>query len=390
VKLLMFIPSLAGGGAERTVVNLVQHLPTEGNTITLVLVRDAVHAHQNHVLLDEIPKHVEVRWIERKMRLRSVAGIALDLTAIVRHHRPAVVFSTRHWANIIAIYAVKRQPRRLRPAIVIRESNHRSAQGLGLFWRCLIRWMYRDADKIIALSHGVAKDLTTRFDVPRNIVNVIHNPVDIEQIECRARTGQLSGTDPFCDLTVISVGRLAAQKDHATLIKAFAIVRQRIKCRLVIVGQGPEEDALRALCARLGRSEDVTFTGFRRNPYPLIQAADLFVLSSRFEGFGHVIAEAMVLNTAVISTDCPSGPSEIITDGEDGMLVSVGCPEEMADVIEGLLNNPRRRRLLADRAKETVERFRSETIAVRYQRAFEETANMARRHRRKDQMNGSQ
>jgi len=225
-------------------------------------------------------------------------------------------------------------------------------------WRLpLLRWLYPQADAIVAISHGVADDLVTRVGVRRDRITVIHNPVDI------AGAGALAAEPldhpwfaPGEPPVVLAAGRLVAQKDFFTMLDAFARVRARRPVRLVVLGDGPLRAALRTRAETLGVAADAAFPGFAANPFRFMARAGVFALSSRWEGFGVVLVEALACGCPVVSTDCPSGPAEILEHGRWGALVPVGDPARLAEALAAALDDPEdadaRRRRAADFAPE--------------------------------------
>ena len=165
---------------------------------------------------------------------------------------------------------------------------------------------------------------------------------------------------------VLGAGKLKKQKDFATLVKAFAEVRHRRLARLVILGEGPRRGALLALARKLGVAEDIELPGFVANPFAFMARSSVFVLSSAWEGFGNVLVEAMACGCPVVSTDCPSGPSEILEDGRHGPLVPVGDPAGLAKAICEVLDAPRERAALEERASV----FTAAASAEHYERAL--------------------
>jgi glycosyltransferase involved in cell wall biosynthesis len=205
----------------------------------------------------------------------------------------------------------------------------------------LVGRTYRQAGGIVAVSRGVADDFAATAHVDRGRITVIYNPVVSEELWEKAE-------QPLDDLwfapgqppVVLAVGRLAPQKDFATLLRAFAVMRNRKPARLLILGEGSERNALTALAVSLGVSDDVRMPGFVDNPYPYMRRAHLFVLSSRHEGLPAVLIEAAALGLPIVSTDCRSGPDEILEGGKWGKLVPVGDADRMAAAMIEALDAP--------------------------------------------------
>ena len=201
-----------------------------------------------------------------------------------------------------------------------------------------IRRLYPGIDRIIAVSEGVAEDTATIARIPRQSIGVIRNPVITPELPRLA--AQPCG-HPWCGTgdppLILGAGRFQRQKDFPTLIRAFALVRRDRPCRLMILGEGGGRGRLEALSAELGVTPDVALPGFQPNPFPYLARASLFVLSSAWEGSPNVLTEAMALGTPVVSTNCPSGPLELLDGGRFGPLVPVGDVEALARAIADTL-----------------------------------------------------
>lgn len=235
-------------------------------------------------------------------------------------------------------------------------------------WPLLIKTFYRFASSISAISQGVARDVERLLKQPPGSVPVINNPVDIDVV--RVKAAEPLAHPWFSDSKrplILAVGRLVRQKDFPTLLTAFGAVRRaRPDARLVILGEGPDREALEAEIMRLGLADSVSMPGFTTNPFSAMAGADLFVLSSRWEGFANVVAEALACGTNVVSTDCPSGPAEILEDGRWGRLAPVGDADALCGAILAALEQPLGGEILQERANA----FALESIAEEYRLLF--------------------
>ena len=230
---------------------------------------------------------------------------------------------------------------------------------------------YPRADSIVAPVRGIA-DRTVRIaELDDSQLQVIPNPVITDRLIDR---GQEVPDHPWFDgdrPVVVGVGRQTYQKDFSTLLRAFAEMDR--DAHLVVPGkEGDRTSHLADLARQLGVQGSVSFPGFVDNPYAYIRAADVFVLSSRWEGPGHVLVEALALGTPVVATDCPIGPRDILDDGNAGILVPVGDETAMASAVAELLADPEKRRADARRGRETAERFRVERAVPEYVRIVEQ------------------
>jgi len=201
--------------------------------------------------------------------------------------------------------------------------------------------LYPQAHNIVAVSQGVAEDLSTLIQLSPDRVTVIYNPVITPNLLEQALAPL---THPWFEReqppVILGAGRLSLQKDFPTLLRAFALVRQHRPARLVILGEGEERANLERLAIELGIQNDVSMPGFVDNPFAFMAKASVFVLSSAWEGFGNVLVEALACGCPVVATDCRSGPREILDNGRYGRLVPVGDHEALAKAILETLDNP--------------------------------------------------
>jgi glycosyltransferase involved in cell wall biosynthesis len=286
------------------------------------------------------------------------------LAQYLRRRRPSVLLSAGY-TNRIALLA--RTLIQSSTSIVISEhnvvSNSESNSSLpDWLLQQLTKWTYPLSDQMIAVSEGVADDVSQSLDLRRKDFEVVYNPViDPETFE---RTEQTVEHAWFSDETtpvVLGVGRLVEQKGFSTLIRAFAEVKERRAARLVILGEGEKRPILERQTKRLGVESDIWMPGFVSNPLKYMARASVFVLSSRWEGLGNVLIEAMACGTPVVSTDCPSGPSEILKEGEYGRLVPVGDPSALAAAIEEALDGK-----VPPAPRSGLDRFRRDTVTDQY------------------------
>jgi glycosyltransferase involved in cell wall biosynthesis len=289
-------------------------------------------------------------------RRRALAAV-LPLAAWLRRERPDALLATSHSTNVAAAIAgrLARAPTR----VVLRFDSQlsRSPRLAGTRTQRRrerrARRYFPRADAWIAISEGVADDAARLLGLPRARITAIHNPVItpelLRQIAAPVDEPWLAPGGPP---VVLGVGRLVPQKDFATLVRAFARVRAGREVRLLVLGEGPERAALETLAAELGVASDVRFAGRVAAPPAYMARAAVFALSSAWEGFGRVLVEALAAGCPVVSTDCPSGPREILAGGEFGPLVPVGDAEALALAIDRLLDRPPERARLRERAAE--------------------------------------
>ena len=335
-RICVFLHDLRGGGAERITLNLIEGMLRRGRNVDLVLVR------AYGVFLPSIPAGTRVIDLRKKRVSHSIFAFARYL----KRERPTSVLAALHHVNLAAIIAVWIS--RLKTTLIVCEHNQisqkaRHARGfVGRLTYRAVALLYPRATNIVAVSEGVADDLVAFAGLRREDVKVVYNPVYHEGIPEKAAAPPLhpwfsSRSVP----TLLAVGRLHKQKGFDILLQAFRRVRTALPCRLVIVGEGVEREALTDLSRQLGIADDVSLPGFVENPLALMSRADLFVLSSRWEGLSTVLIEALACGATVVSTDCRSGPREILDNGRYGMLVPTDDPEALAQAILESLNRPR-------------------------------------------------
>lgn len=332
-KIALFIPSLRGGGAERVMVNLANEFSERGIFVDLVV------ANVEGPYIDIVSTKVNIVNL-------SQAKVLFSLPKLVKYLRcssPSVLLSTMSHANVIAILATMLTGNKNR--IYVREANTISQIFLKkssvnrFFWYTLLRFFYKKATAVIAPSQGVASDFEREISLNSGTVNVIYNPVVTPELAILANEKL---THPWlespCSPVLLAVGRLTLQKDYPTLLKAFKIVREKIDAKLIILGEGEDRGKLEHMAIDLGVSDYVDMYGFVKNPFNFMKSADLFVLSSLWEGLPNTLIQAMACGCQVVATDCPSGPLEILNNGEHGSLVPVGDEGRLSVAILDRLN----------------------------------------------------
>lgn len=357
VDVLAFLADCDAGGAQRTVINLVNNLDRHGLRPMLVLGRG------DGPQRDFVGPDVEVVDLARP-RLRQTP---FPLRRLVAAIRPRLVFSTMAGANVVTAAAVLSLPHR--PALVLRETNsHRARDNMSGLERRAAALAYGRADAVVALSEGVRQELVEdyRLDPARTVT--VANPVEVEALRAAAAVATQAPWPPGGPV-LVAVGRLVRQKGFDLLLEAFARLRMP-ELRLAILGEGPDRAALEAQAARLGVAGRVMMPGHVTQPAGWLAHAAAFVLSSRWEGFGHVVVEAMVCGAPVIATDCPHGPRDIVEPGLTGLLVPNGDVPALAEAMAGLLADPVRAAALRQAAATACERFSAATIAGRYASLF--------------------
>jgi glycosyltransferase involved in cell wall biosynthesis len=350
----LFVPSLCGGGAERVAINLAKGFIGRGVATDLVAVSSRGE------LSGQIPPGVRLVDLAAS---RVILGLPA-LVAYLRRERPAAVITFMDHANIVALWARRLSGVSTRVICTVhntltkatRNSSTIRSRVLPVF----LRAFYPSADEVVAVSHGVARDLSETTGFPLSRIRVIYNPVITADLTRAA--AHAPGHPWFADggpPVVLGVGRLTRQKDFESLVRAFAQVRQHRPARLLILGEGEERSALEALVRELGLESDVALPGFQAGAQACMTRAAVFVLSSAWEGLPTVLIEALAAGTTVVATDCPSGPREILRGGELGSLVPPGDVEALARGILAALGGTARRVPLTE-LREFTQEFAAE------------------------------
>lgn len=367
LHVLFFVPILGGGGAEKHLVRVANHLDPERFRVSLAVARSGGSYHS------ELQQHVEVHDFggERK---RSSMGAVLraikPLRQLIDRDRPDVLCPVMDASNLAAVASVRSLPSP--PKIVLSVQAPPAVRGAGLrgmkkrLWAQVTRSLYRRNHRIIALSTGVAESIAAVAPAAADRVEVIYNAgVDAAVLEGASQPLPPMDRPPGKPL-IVACGRLTEQKGFRYLLDAFARVRSEMDVGLWIIGDGPDRDHLEHRIRELDLRGEVQLLGFKDNPYQYMAAADVFVLSSLWEGFGNVVVEAMACGAPVVSTDCPYGPGEIIQDRESGLLVPPANAAALAEAVLQVLRDEQLRRSLASQATVRARDFHASVIAGSY------------------------
>jgi len=356
-KIAIFSPSLAGGGSERVMLNLAFGFAEKGYSVDMVLIS------ANGQYLDKL--HHRVRLID--LGARRIVATLPALINYLRENKPAALLSTQVHANVVALIAGLYPGVRTR--ILVREvtsplrerARRKTLSTIALTY--LSRYLYSRAFRVIAVCDDLKHQIAKERLIPLDKISVIYNPVRADKI--LEQSQEPAGHDWFdnpLQPILLSIGRLERVKDFASLIRAFALVRQNLEVKLVILGEGNLRGDLVKLTKSLSVSEDIDFPGFVSNPYAYLSRADAVVLSSLWEGLPNVLLEALVLGTPIVATDCDTGPREILRGGKDGILVAKNNAQCLADGIVTCLSTKSR----AAAAPASLRRFDFDHVVDQY------------------------
>jgi glycosyltransferase involved in cell wall biosynthesis len=356
-----------GGGAERAAVHILNGLdPTVWDRSMYLFCREGAY-------LDAVDGTIALSSGEEQSRVGRWTSLRRYFVAT----RPDLIVSFLSYLSVLSAASAARigarvvfnQQTPISAFLTDRDYHWRHPWHRRIFsWAS--RYGYRRADAVVATSKGVADDLAAAFGVAAGRIHVVHNPTDLDAIAVAVSEPLDAVYQAFWEPPVIvAAGRLADAKNYPLLIEAVAQLRERVAARLVILGSGDLEASLRTLVRERGLEQVVTFAGFQRNPWKFIARADVFALSSRYEGFGNVLVEAMACGVPVVATSSP-GTREIVRHGVDGLLVDRHEPADLAAALERLLGEPGLRARMAAEAHRSARKFALPAVASTYDGVF--------------------
>lgn len=362
-KIAIFIPNANYGGAQKVIINLIEEFSKQDIFI------DLLFGKAEGIYLNQIPKNVNIVDLDSSRLIKTLP----KLVNYLKKQKPDVLMSTPAVANVVATIA--KQLSGVSTKLILREAIHYSTEKANVsfskqptFWIALrlVPLVYPWADKIIAVNPKVAKDIAKVTNISLDKIDSINNPTItpllLEKAKDPIKETWFQQIDRDKNYIILGIGRLVNQKDFSTLIRAFAIIRTQYQAKLIILGEGENRNQLENLISDLNLKTDVLLPGFISNPYTYMAKASVFVLSSAWEGSPNTLVEAMACGTPVVSTDCLSGPREILENGKYGRLVKVGNYEALAEAIIQTLISDNDIDALKERAKD----FSVENIAQEY------------------------
>jgi glycosyltransferase involved in cell wall biosynthesis len=391
-KIAIFLPSLTAGGVARVMLQLAHAFVDSGHTVDLVLCRSQGE------FMGQLPSQIRVLelkarpiWLSRLLltfrnfpairvlllpiifSLKPPKSLAFlsDLIQYLRREKPNVLLAAKTHTNLVALWAT--QLAKSSNRVVISERTtlvdiiKTSKKWRWRFILPVLAHEYRKAGGIITVSNGVKEELAIHTGLPPQKITTIYNPLLTQKIRGKSLEAishpwfQKKDSTPI----ILGVGRLVPQKDFSTLIKAFSRVRQSRPVHLVLIGEGRQRSELTTLAQSLGIEKDIWMPGFSDNPYAFMSKVSMLVLSSIYEGLPNVLIEALACGCPIVSTDCPSGPSEILEKGKYGTLVAMGDVHALAQAIHHTLNNlPNRNDLRLRAADFDIEKVSQQYLNV--------------------------
>jgi glycosyltransferase involved in cell wall biosynthesis len=320
-KLLIFIPSIEDGGVEKNLFLLSNYLSQKINKVEILTCN-----YNYKYLFNKKIKFSGTRnpFFFNRNRYAKYLVCLFILSLNIIKDRNVTVFAFQ--ANIYAIIVSKL----LGIKIITRSNSAPQGWSKNYLKQIIFRFLLRRADSIIVNSKEFKKEMDKRYKIKTNF---IYNPFNIKFIEKKIKKKINFNFYKKKNLNIISIGRLTEQKDHLTLLRAFSLVVKKIDAKLLIIGKGKLKNYLQDFVLNNNLSDHVKLLGYNKNPYNFIKTADIFILSSKFEGLPNVLLEAQFLKKYIISTDCPTGPKEILLNGKAGDLFPVGDYVKLSKII---------------------------------------------------------
>jgi GalNAc-alpha-(1->4)-GalNAc-alpha-(1->3)-diNAcBac-PP-undecaprenol alpha-1,4-N-acetyl-D-galactosaminyltransferase len=367
MRIMLAISGMTAGGAERVAATLVNHWTANDHEVALLTVAST------ELDFYQLDKHVVRIALDLSRSSSNSRDFVVDnfkrirkLRSAIKEFKPEVILSFIDKTNVRILLATIGTG----IPVIVEEHIDPRQHPLGRVVRLLRRLLYKRASAVVVLTPGIAQ-WVSRF-VRNELIHVIPNPIS-QQFHKNGNLEAARDTN-----RVIAIGRLQEQKGFDMLLRAFAqSVQQHPGWTLMVIGDGPKREQLQALAAALQISDRVIWERAVKQPERELLRSDLFVLSSRYEGLPMVLLEAMACGLPVVSFDCPSGPREIIHDGEDGLLVPANEVGALAAAISRLMSSEEDRKRLGERAAHVVERFGLDKVADMWTAVFEQTLRQA-------------
>jgi len=364
IKILFLSPHLGHGGAERQISYFLKFLDNSIYNPILIL------SEKKGAYLNEIPEETEIHELAPIPRYVGYGFILYRIIKLINNINPDIIYSNIWDTNIVNLLANRLSSVQCKSLICI-ENNYDKNKA-----RILRKWLYPQSDLIIACSNGIAEQLKTIVKIPPGKLKMIYNSVDIKMV--REKMQESVEDDLFVNGqdTIVTAGRLCEQKGYFHLLQAIRILNDQVPVQLLVLGDGPDKRKLEQYIEKLKLKNRVRLLGFQNNPFKYMAKADVFVLSSLWEGFGCVLPEAQVCGTPIVSTDTDFGPKEILDNGEAGWLVPVSDKEKLAASLKKALNEKKLSKQFVKNGYEMVEKnFAVEKMIQQYEIVFQEVCN---------------
>jgi len=378
VKIAVLIIRLDSGGVEKVSLRLIAGFIEAGHSVDVLTTSDKGKS------FDALPPEANVINIAGMIKLPGISGLIsprtwlgftslIPLAKYLRQARPDVMLATQggFTATVGRLLARTRTRLVLRVAISQKASIDKDPYRMAKLLPLVRKFVFKQSDAVIVNSRSVANEIKKSTGIQPSKVEVIQNPSADPEIFAKAKE---SIAHPWLDdptiPTAIVVGRLTAQKDYPTLLKAHAIVYESSGCKLVIAGEGEDRTALANLAESLGTAAAVDFIGYTDNPWSYMSRANLFLLTSAWEGSPNSLIEALALGIPAVATDSPGGSAEVLGDGQYGLLAPVGDSDAVAKAWNEILENPGSARTRAELGVKNAEKYTPGTVVQRYMKVL--------------------
>ena len=355
-RIIFFMPHMVGGGVEKNLYIIANDFAKKINHVQLITSRKNFNSNFKNVKI-----------INPKLKIWNYLGVSFNylicllilIREVLRKKKP-LVFAFQ--ANVYCIIVCKI----LNIKVVIRSNSSPSGWTQNNFKKYIFKKIFKKADKIIVNSFEFQKKFKKKFNIEPEC---IYNPLNKNEILKKSKLGiNLNFFKNNKKLKILNIGRFTDQKDHHTLLEAIKILKKKYKINfiLLIMGRGENRNNIQNFINKNNLNFNVKVIGFKKNPYKYIRHCNLFVLSSRFEGLPNVLLEAITLKKFVISSNCPTGPSEILNNGKGGLLFKTGRPNDLAKKINYYHNNKKKLKKKNDFAYNNLNRFDLNTNLRKY------------------------
>jgi glycosyltransferase involved in cell wall biosynthesis len=359
-RITIFFQSFHSGGVEQILINLANELSKKNKVTALAMSSEGP-------LMNDLNDSIQIVNLNKRKASKAIGS----LVKYINENNPDIILSAKHFMNISVLIANLLTGKKTNVISTVHGQLGNSKRDE--LMKYFIRVLYPLSDEIICVSHGVASEIKELIP-PRNKekVNVIYNPViDRKFIERTKEAVKDSICKSSKEKWIVSIGRLSKEKNIDMLIQAFSKLLEKRHCKLLIIGEGPEKEKLSSLVFKLGLEKEVIFKGYQKNPFTFLNKADVFALSSDREGLPTVLIEALYFNVPIVSTDCKSGPREILKDGKYGTLVPVNDIDKMATALEKKLKGSQSNPFNAD----LLRPYTLEEVMVKYNELIEGVGN---------------